>query len=54
MTSPRRKPNGVDAIYPLTPLQHGLLVHALEEPDKRRYVEQLACTIDGDLDVDRL
>ena len=43
--------DGVQGIYPLTPMQHGMLVHTLQ--DDRAYVEQFACTIEGALDVAR-
>ncbi len=51
--SPRRTDarQNIEDIYPLSPLQQGLLFHSLYAPDSGIYVEQLSCTIDGDLDV---
>ena len=44
----------VDDIYPLSPLQQGMLFHVLYEPEAGVYVLQLRCTIDGDLQVPAL
>ncbi len=51
--SPRRTDarQNIEDIYPLSPLQQGLLFHSLYAPDSGIYVEQLSCTIEGDLDV---
>ena len=38
-------------IYELTGLQTGLLFHTLGTPDSGVYVNQLACRLQGDLDV---
>ncbi|HEX8244104.1 MAG TPA: condensation domain-containing protein, partial [Longimicrobium sp.] len=43
--------DAVDDLYPLTPLQQGILFHALESPRSGMYVEQLGVTLRG-LDVD--
>ncbi|MFE2940763.1 amino acid adenylation domain-containing protein, partial [Streptomyces sp. NPDC059255] len=37
----------VEDIYPLTPLQAGMLFHTLAEPDASAYLEQFACVLDG-------
>ncbi|MFN8596431.1 MAG: amino acid adenylation domain-containing protein [Anaerolineae bacterium] len=37
--------------YPLSPMQQGMLFHSLYAPDSGVYVEQLSCTLDGDLNV---
>ncbi|MEU8180868.1 amino acid adenylation domain-containing protein [Micromonospora sp. NPDC049047] len=37
--------------YPLTPTQHGMLVHTLLAPSASLYTPQLAATLDGDLDA---
>jgi amino acid adenylation domain-containing protein/non-ribosomal peptide synthase protein (TIGR01720 family) len=43
------KPTIVE-IYPLTPLQKGMLFHALLEPGSAVYFQQLRCRFEGDLD----
>ncbi|HSL84825.1 MAG TPA: condensation domain-containing protein, partial [Thermoanaerobaculia bacterium] len=44
--------NAVEDLYPLSPLQEGLLFHSLYEPDDGLYVGQLDCVLEGDLDVE--
>lgn len=44
----------VEAVLPVTPLQHGMLVHCLGDPEGRVYVEQVALEIRGPLDLERL
>jgi len=42
------------AVYPLSPLQQGLVLHTLhEDPRDAAYLEQLTCRVDGDVDPDR-
>ena len=41
----------VEDIYPLTPMQRGMLFHALHDPDHGLYFEQAVCTLEGELDL---
>ncbi len=45
-----KKPN-LEAIYPLSPMQEGLLFHSLYASRSEAYFEQFAYTLHGDLDV---
>jgi len=45
---------GVEDIYPLTPLQAGMLFHSLVDPDSGAYVDQVRLTLDGVGDPDTL
>jgi hypothetical protein len=40
--------------YPLTPMQQGMLFHALDDPAGTAYVVQVSCRLDGDLVPDQL
>lgn len=42
----------IEDIYPLSPLQQGLLFHALGQPGQGIYVEQASYLIHGDVDVE--
>lgn len=42
----------LEDVYPLSPLQQGLLFHALHDSGSGIYVQQLTCVISGDLDVE--
>ena len=41
----------VTEIYPLSPMQQGMLFYSLEAPETGMYTEQLSCSIDVDLNV---
>jgi amino acid adenylation domain-containing protein/thioester reductase-like protein len=43
----------VEDLYPLSPTQQGMLVHALRSPGEAVYVEQYVCLLRGDLDAGR-
>ncbi|MGQ4807060.1 Chondramide synthase cmdD [Candidatus Entotheonellaceae bacterium PAL068K] len=43
--------NNIEAIYPLTPLQEGLLFHSMYAPDEAVYATQLVFTIQSKLDT---
>src|SRR6185437_7264860 len=45
-----KKPTGIEDIYPLSPLQSGLLFHTLLEPGSGIYFEQLTCELHSGLD----
>lgn len=47
-------PRDVEDIYELTPLQQGILFHALYDEDPTLYVNQRSFVVDGPLQVDRL
>ena len=44
----------VEDIYPLSAVQEGMLFHTLEAPGSGVYVEQYACVVEGELDVDTM
>ncbi|MFI9000578.1 amino acid adenylation domain-containing protein [Streptomyces sp. NPDC053541] len=46
--------HGVEDVYPLTPMQQGMLFHSLLEPDSSAYFEQTLLVLDGVTDVDAL
>ena len=41
----------IEDIYPLSPLQQGLLFHSLYAPGSGVYIEQFLCRVRGPLDV---
>ncbi|MCP5052492.1 MAG: non-ribosomal peptide synthetase, partial [bacterium] len=43
----------IETVFSLTPLQEGLLFHFLEDPDSRRYFEQLSLEVSGEIHRDR-
>ncbi len=42
----------IESIFPLTPMQEGILFHSLMTPDSGMYFEQFSCKIHGNLDVE--
>ncbi|MEQ8172201.1 MAG: AMP-binding protein, partial [Candidatus Eremiobacterota bacterium] len=47
-------PSSVEAVYGLSPLQEGLLFHAMASPDSDLYCTQMCWTYEGDLHTDAL
>ncbi|GAB1541056.1 hypothetical protein NUACC21_37260 [Scytonema sp. NUACC21] len=41
----------IEAAYPLSPMQQGMLFHTLYTPESGMYFQQLSCTFYGDLNV---
>ncbi len=48
----KAKQKNIEAIYPLSPMQQGMLFHALYEPGSSVYFEQTYFNINGDLNID--
>ena len=44
----------IEKVYPLSPLQSGMLFHALKDRDSQAYFEQIIFKIDGNVDRDLL
>lgn len=42
----------VQDIYPLSPMQQGMLFHSMHAPESGVYIEQLACALKGELNVE--
>ncbi len=42
----------IEAIYPLSPMQDGMLFHTLLNKEKEEYIQQVSTTINGKLNVD--
>jgi hypothetical protein len=42
----------IEAVYPLSSAQQGILFHTLYDPQSRAYFSQLSCTIHDDLNVE--
>ena len=50
MTQIEKKHN-IEAIYPLSPMQQGMLFHTLYTPETKVYFRQMVCRLEGDLNV---
>src|SRR3954453_13957230 len=44
------QPENIEDLYPLSPLQEGLLFHAIQTPGEGLHMVQLACGLRGALD----
>jgi amino acid adenylation domain-containing protein len=42
---------GIEDLYPLTPMQEGMLFHSLADPEAGHYVEQFVCRLRGQCDA---
>jgi hypothetical protein len=42
----------IEAVYPLSPMQQGMLFHSVYDPESRLYFEQMSCVLHGDLDIE--
>lgn len=51
---PPDRRDGAERAFPLSPIQEGMLFHALERPDEAVYHEQYTCVLTGDVDPDAL
>ncbi|HVX38155.1 MAG TPA: amino acid adenylation domain-containing protein [Gemmatimonadaceae bacterium] len=54
MTAAAERRQRPESVAPLTPMQQGMLFHALLEPASRAYVVQIRCTLRGPLDAGAL
>ncbi|MEH2262108.1 amino acid adenylation domain-containing protein [Nostoc sp.] len=48
------KNKNIESIYPLSPMQQGMLFHTLYEPESGVYLEQFCITLSGNLDITML
>jgi len=46
----RDRTRQIEAIYPLSPMQQGMLFHTIYAPQSGVYFQQLRCTLEGELD----
>ena len=49
-----QKTRQIDAIYPLSPMQQGMLFHTIYAPDSGVYFHQVRCVLEGELNVSSL
>ncbi|WP_139488493.1 non-ribosomal peptide synthetase [Brevibacillus dissolubilis] len=52
MSKPSSKPSNVQKIYPLSPMQEGMLFHVLLEPTSAAYLTQTEMRVRGAIDAD--
>ena len=45
---------GIEAVYPLSPVQEGMLFHSLYEPNSWVYFDQVSVDLGGDVNVDAM
>ncbi|NOX38152.1 MAG: amino acid adenylation domain-containing protein [Calditrichaeota bacterium] len=50
--SKKGRPKDIEAVYPLSPMQQGMLFHTLYHPEAGQYFEQMSATFRGELDVE--
>ncbi|HEU4323868.1 MAG TPA: amino acid adenylation domain-containing protein [Roseiflexaceae bacterium] len=43
----------IEDVYPLSPMQEGMLFHSISDPDSGAYFQQFTFAVAGDLDADR-
>ncbi|MBW4666623.1 MAG: amino acid adenylation domain-containing protein [Cyanomargarita calcarea GSE-NOS-MK-12-04C] len=48
---PTNKSKNIESIYPLSPMQEGMLFHTLYEPESRVYFTQMKYILHGNLDI---
>jgi amino acid adenylation domain-containing protein len=46
----KAKQKNIEAVYPLSPMQQGMLFHSIYNPESGAYFEQFSCKLSGDLD----
>src|SRR6185369_7903964 len=46
-----QKSRQIDAIYPLSPMQQGMLFHTIYAPESGVYFHQVRCVLEGELDT---
>ncbi|BAY66479.1 amino acid adenylation domain-containing protein [Calothrix brevissima NIES-22] len=47
----KSKGKNIESIYPLSPMQQGMLFHTLYAPETGVYFQQLSCTLQGNLNI---
>jgi len=48
------KLDNVADVYPLSPMQQGMLFHSISEPGSGVYIDQVAVTLDGEISQQKL